>query len=284
MFEFYIDNDPPTVTLKLEGPQYEGKSTFISPASKINVVAVDEKAGVDKIYYSLNTTVVDKEYNAPVSLEKNGLQYMRIKASDYVGNTSAVITRSYFCDVDAPKLTLTIGSPKFESRDTLFISPATELKLSANDEFSGTKSIFYAAGDMDFQEYSGAITIQRSGHQMFKYTAEDHVVNKTDQQIVEVYVDDQPPVIHYHFSVDAIGQKTVRDEVYTIYPTNAMLYIAATDARAGGERIEYSINEKPVQTINPVKGFTAGNYSVLIKAYDVLGNMSSKEINFAIEK
>jgi hypothetical protein len=63
-----------------------------------------------------------------------------------------------------------------------------------------------------------------------------------------------------------------------------MLYIAATDANSGGEKINYRINEGSLLGDNPVKGFTAGNYIIEVNAFDVLGNKSTQEIKFAIEK
>jgi len=110
------------------------------------------------------------------------------------------------------------------------------------------------------------------------------VNNKNEIKKQEVFVDNQAPVIHYHFSVESIGKKTVRDEIYTIYPTNTMLYIAATDASSGGEKIEYRINDGVVLSANPIKNLTPGNYLIEVDAFDVLGNKSVEKIKFAIEK
>ena len=60
--------------------------------------------------------------------------------------------------------------------------------------------------------------------------------------------------------------------------------IAPTDARSGGERIEYSINGGVAKTANPIKGLAPGNYHIVVKAFDVLGNVSSEEIKYSIEK
>jgi hypothetical protein len=93
-----------------------------------------------------------------------------------------------------------------------------------------------------------------------------------------------PPEIHYHYSIPPIGSKTIREEEYEIYPTNTLLYLAATDKESGGEIVEYSINGKPVVSEIPIQNLVPGNYIIKVIAYDVLKNKSEKEIKFSIEK
>lgn len=284
MFEFYVDKDAPNIHLELEGDQFASKYTYISTRSRITINAVDEKAGVEKVWYSINSTNIDQEYKEPISLEKSGLHYIRTKAKDYVGNISSVTTKAYYCDTEPPKLNFAVGNPKFSSRDTLFISSKTELVISGSDALSGIGTILYAIDEGEKIEYSESFKLKKKGSHSIRYLAKDKVNNETAEIVFKAYVDNVAPVIHYHFSVESIGNKTVRDEPYTIYPTNAMLYIAATDARSGGEKIEYTINGKPAQSANPLKGLAPGNYHIIVKAFDVLDNVSTREIKFSIEK
>jgi hypothetical protein len=284
VFEFYIDRDPPVVQVDILGDSYSGKYQYISPRSRISITAEDEKAGVDKILFSINSATVDQEYAEPFTPEAEGLHYIRAKANDYVGNTSALITKSFFADFQSPVSTLTVGDPKFSSRDTLFITSGSVIKINARDDHSGIASIVFSTDGDSAIQYTSSFVLSKAGAHKIVYGSIDLVKNQEKKQELEVYVDDQPPVIHHNFSVESIGNKTVREEIYTIYPTNVMLYLSATDARSGSDRIEYSINGGSVQSTNPVKGFTTGNYQVEVKAYDVLGNFSTTEIKFAIEK
>lgn len=284
VFEFYIDRDPPVISMDISGDSYTGKYTYISGRTKINITAEDEKAGVEKIQYSINSNVIDLEYTEAVSFENEGLQYVRAKATDYVGNTSPVLTKSYYGDLKSPLSTLNVGAPKFSSRDTLFISSKSKISIKATDNLSGTANILLTLNQEDQGDYQEPFFLEKPGPHKISYQAVDRVNNKEPVQILELYVDNLPPVINYNFSVESIGNKTVRDDIYTIFPTNVMLYLSATDARSGSDRIEYSINGGANQTTNPVKGFTPGNYSIEVKAYDVLGNQSSEVIKFAIEK
>ncbi len=284
VFEFYVDKDPPEVKIDLSGDSYKGKYTYISGRTHIIISAEDEKAGVDKMNYSINSNSIDQEYTEPISLQNEGLQYVRAKAIDFVGNVSPVVVKACYGDFQPPVSTLTVGAPKFSSRDTLFISSKSKISIKAVDEGSGVEGIYYSLDNDSSKSYTQPFYLDQSGAHNISHGAIDQVNNKEEGKKLEVYVDNLPPAINHDFSVESIGNKTVRDELYTIYPTNVMLYLSATDARSGSDRIEYAINGGSTQTSNPVKGFVPGNYLIEVKAYDVLGNQSSKTIKFSIEK
>ena len=134
------------------------------------------------------------------------------------------------------------------------------------------------------ETYQSPITVEKDGFHTISYQAKDNVNNIEELKKASFFVDNIAPQIYYHFSVTAIGKKTVREENYEIYPSNVMLYIAATDKASGGERIEYSINGKEKQSIIPLKGFSPGNYEIEINAYDILKNKSIQVVRFAIEE
>jgi len=284
IFEFYIDREPPKVDIEIDADLFKGKYTFVSPRSHFKISAVDEKSGVDKIFFSINNPLVENLYKEPFTLDGEGLQYIRVKVNDYVENVSPLLTKNYFCDVNAPTSNLSIGSPKYFSHDTLYITEKTPIAIISSDDQSGVSSIQYTLENNELLSYSKPFSINTPGSKTIGYLASDNVNNKESLKTQSVFIDNLPPVIIYHFSVESIGTKNVRDDVYTIYPTNAMLYIAATDARSGGEKIEYTINGGAILTENPVKSFLPGNYIVKINALDVLGNKSVQEVKFAIEK
>jgi hypothetical protein len=284
VFEFYVDNDPPAISIELIGDSYKAKNQYISSRTGIKVIANDEKSGVDKILYGINSSVLNENYKDPVNLKNEGLNIVRVKAIDFVGNTSPLLTNQFFCDIKSPSTNISVGSPKFKSRDTLFISDKTPVKISSLDEHSGISSTIYSIDKKSELNYTSGFNISESGYHMINYYSIDRVNNKEEMKLLEVFVDNIAPVIHYNFSVESIGAKNVRDEKYTIYPSNAMLYIATTDASSGGDKIEYKINNGPVLNANPITAIKPGNYIVEVTAYDVLGNKSSMEIKFAVEE
>lgn len=284
VFEFYVDDKPPVINVKIEGDSLKGKYTYVSERTKFDVTATDDKSGVHQIFYSWNSKNISNEYKQPIQLTSGGLHYLRVKAVDYVGNISPVLTKVVLCDANPPVTKLTVNGPTFSSRDTLFISSSTRIKLTADDDHSGTANIYYAEDNESPKTYEKELMLSKAGFHTISYFSTDRVGNKGKPKVLKVFVDNLPPVIYHHFSVDPIGKKTVRDETFTIYPTNVMLYIASTDANSGSKHLVYTINGGPTLTENPIKGLAAGNYEIEVRTSDVLGNESSEKIKFAIEK
>ena len=170
------------------------------------------------------------------------------------------------------------------NRDTLFITSATKIEISATDNGSGIETVNFNTDNTSYKEYKEAFNLTEPGLHKINYYSTDKVENKETALKKDVYVDNMPPVINFQFSTTPIGKKSVREEDYTIYPTSVQLYLAATDPDAGLEKIEYRVNGGPVLTEIPLKNLKPGNYEVEVKATDFLLNTSQKNIKFSIEK
>ena len=282
-FSFYIDKEAPVVSFEIVGDQFKGKSLFISERSKFQINALDEKSGVDKILYSQNKSTSDQIYSAPFEIQGAGNQIINYAASDFVGNFALAQIQQVFVDKTSPKTVLSFAGNKFYNRDTLFINSNTKLTIASSESGSGIQKIFYILDGKDKETYSIPIMVKEDGFHTLEYFATDNVNNVEIQNKSSFIVDNNPPEIHYNFSVKAIGEKTIDGKSYTIYPSNTMLYIAATDNASGGERIEYRINGKQVQSVIPLKGFMPGNYEIEINALDVLKNKATEVLRFSIE-
>lgn len=282
-YSFYIDKEAPVVSFEIVGDQFKGKSLFISERSKFQINATDEKSGVEKVTYAQNKQTPSEAYSEPFAVTGSGPQNISFAASDYVGNIALAKVQQVFVDKTNPKSGLSFGGKQFFNRDTLFITKDTKLVISSQDNASGIQKITYVLNGKASETYTHPLTIENEGFHTIEFQATDNVNNSESTNSKSFYVDNEAPSIHYNFSVKAIGTKTIRDQSYTIYPSNAMLYIAATDNASGGEHIEYRINGKQNQTIIPVKGFVPGNYEIEIVAFDVLKNKSTQVIRFSIE-
>lgn len=282
-FSFYIDKESPNVSFEIVGDQFKGKSLFISERSKFQINATDEKSGVEKVTYSQNNPLPTHVYSEPFSIQGEGMQSVSYAASDYVGNIALAKTQQVFVDKTNPKSALSFSGKQFYNRDTLFITKETKLVINSAELGSGVQKITFSLDGSAKQDYLQPVNIGTDGFHVFEYRAIDNVNNSEEVKSKSFIVDNIAPEIHYNFSVKAIGEKSVRDENYTIYPSNVMLYIAATDNASGVERIEYKINGKPVQSVIPVKGFVPGNYDIEISAFDVLKNKTTQTVRFSIE-
>ncbi len=283
VFEFYVDNSPPEVTLAVEGAKYQGNYLFISPATEINLSAKDDKSGVDKIKYGINTSLILNEYNKPVSIVNPGLNTIYYTAIDYVGNWAELATRKVYVDARAPETDIGFSGLFFFNRDTLYITKDTKIQIEYSDNESGINKIFFKIDNSEFNEYSSSIQLSEEGFHNITFYGMDNVNNEAKKKTKGVFVDQTPPIIHYQFSVPPIGSKIIRDEEYVVYPSNAIIYLGSTDYASGGKKLEYTINNNPVKTELPIKNFKPGNYYIDIIAYDELNNRQVSKLKFSIE-
>ena len=283
VFEFYIDNKPPEVTLNFEGIKYQGKYLYISPGTKIKLIATDDKSGVNKIKYRIGSSLVLKDYSEPFGIDIAGLQTIYYTAIDFVGNWTSLKNQKVFVDLNAPNTSFNLKGLSFFNRDTLYISTDTKILMDSYDKESGTRNVYYIINNKEPKEYSSPFIIYKEGFHNITYYGIDNVDNQEEHKVKGVFIDATPPVIHHQFNVPPIGSKKIRDEEYTVYPTNTIIYLGSTDYASGGKRIEYTVNNSPLKTELPIRNFKPGNYLIDIFAYDELENRQVSQLKFSIE-
>ena len=123
--------------------------------------------------------------------------------------------------------------------------------------------------------------MDEEGFNIIYFTGYDNVDN-TNNSSVSFFVDKTGPEITCQFSAPV---KYKDSEGTDIYPGYVVLFVAATDAYTGFERMTYSFNGQPEKTF---VGYISTipkrkQNTLLIKAYDKLGNETRKEIKFGVE-
>jgi len=282
-FDYYIDREPPKPELTFEEDYYEGDRDYISERTQIVLEATDDKSGVQKILYSYNGFITQEEYEGPFNPEGNSPVELLYTAIDNTDNRAEEKSREFYIDRAAPESELSFDGPVFKNRDTTFISGGTKIALDAKDAESGVKNIQFRLNDQEEKTFNQAFAPEKKGKNLIEWTATDNVNNTAETRKKIFVVDNEAPGIHYHFSVEPIGEKVVRDEKYVIYPSNTKLYIGATDDVTGEESLQYTINDSKTAKTIPVSGFEPGNYEIAIEAKDALQNKTQKTIRFAIE-
>ncbi|WP_146192270.1 OmpL47-type beta-barrel domain-containing protein [Marinilabilia rubra] len=282
VFDYYIDRSAPEVTFEFDGDFYEGDREYISARTKVKLEATDDKSGVQKILYSYNSFITNETYDEPFNPDGNSPVELSYTAVDYVENTAEEKAHNFYIDRLAPKTNISFDGPVFRNRDTVFVSSKTSLRILGEDKESGLKEISYTLNGEKFS-YDKPFSSEKNGANRLEWISVDNVNNKEALQKLVFVVDNEAPSVHYHFSVEPIGEKVVREEQYVIYPSNTKLYIGATDDVTGEESLKYTINGGTPSGKIPVGGFESGNYEIEIMVSDVLGNETAKRIRFAIE-
>lgn len=289
-FTFFVDKTPPMVFEEIVGNSYMvGNKEYSSGRSQLKVAAVDNKAGVKEIFYSLNNGEFIK-YEKPVLLSDiMGTMNVKSYAVDNVNNRSqsGASTESFSMptiDITGPTLTYKLDGPKFLQRDTMWIGPSTKIHINAKDNEAGVSRVVYSINKSAETDYSTPFTIDQNGHFLIKCTGFDNVDNLNFLSF-EVGVDNVAPEIFHHFSVKPHKQVTENNESIDVFSSDVKIFLAATDNLSGEVTINYSIDQsKPIAYRNPIEKLTTGKtYTLIISVVDKLGNKTEKSIRFKAE-
>jgi len=289
-FVFYVDKTPPMVFEEVAGNTYilAGKE-YSSGRSQLRIAAVDNKAGVKEIDYSLNGSEF-KLYEKPVYLSDIiGTVSLKSYAVDNVGNKSVSDSQSEVftmptVDITGPQIYYSFSDPAISLRDTVWIGPKTKITIRTNDIGAGVNRVNYKIKGRDEQLYTKPFTIDTLGIQNVLCTAYDNVDNVNLISFI-FGVDNKAPIIYYHYSIEPTGFLIENGESIPIFSKGVKLYLAATDNISGVDRLTYSLNNtNEVRYISPIEKFKSSTtYTLLIKSIDVLGNSSEKTIKFRVE-
>jgi len=283
--KLYVDKIAPEVTATIKGDKYKGNYLFVSERTEVEVVATDNKAGVEKITYGVNTKSRTNEYVDPFKLlPTSGVQYVNYSAIDKVKNWAKAQSKTVYLDKTAPTTSVSFSKPKFENRDTLFITKDTKIKFTNHENESGLKELAYSTDNKSNEIYTDAISIEKEGYHKINYFATDNVNNKEESKVTEFVIDNQSPKIEYSYSVQPLGTESIDGTMFQTVPSNTIIFLAATDNISGVKDIQYSINKGEWKSKNIIRYFKPGKYTIDIVAYDFLGNKSEEQITFKVIK
>lgn len=189
-------------------PEFTGinKKTFISPGSKLKIIAEDKSNGfgISKTYYRLSNGTYSTGWqttsNTAIPLDKLKLrddQYtLEYYSVDKSGNKEEMKTISLFLDNTPTKSKIILGEPKYISNNK-YIADNTPIKLSASDASSGINKtyyrIWYNTGWTSWLEYSSDFILPENGKHYIEYYSVDNNGNVEETNNQSLYVDDIPP-------------------------------------------------------------------------------------------
>ncbi len=286
-YSFYVDKTPPLLVDEILGNSFviNGKE-YSSGRTKLKLTAVDNKAGVKEIKYSINNQEY-LPYEKPFYLTSvSGSLSVISYAVDNVGNKSVANEKSTrnkaaYVDLTGPQLKYIFQGKFFKTRDTIFINKDTKIKLSAFDPESGLKSLTYSINEGKEIEYAEPFKIEEDGVKLLSVFGFDNVDN-SNRSTFNIVVDNSGPAIFSRFSILPISKKEMGGKNVDVYSSHVVLFLSATDTKVAIDRIYYSINGAAEKVYTGIlDGFKRGKeYNIKVKAYDKLGNVNEDEIMF----
>ncbi|WP_370089756.1 chitobiase/beta-hexosaminidase C-terminal domain-containing protein [Ekhidna sp.] len=289
-YNFYLDKSAPRVIDEIIGNTFiaNGKE-YYSGRTKLKLVAMDNKAGVKEIRYSVNGGEF-KLYEAPFYLTQSGNLNIEVLAMDKVNNRVRSTEFSdknnllSYVDLSGPSLSFNLSGPSFTVKDTVYISKETAISLRGTDKDSGFKEIDYQVDNGSAVTYSEAFKIEEEGFHAVTYNGYDNLSNSSTETILCI-VDNSGPEVFNRFSIDSNKSKMIEGEEYKVYPPHVVLFLSSTDRYAGLDKISYQINGGPMlpykSLIENFRKDTAYKINVLV--VDKLGNENQEEISFYID-
>ncbi len=290
---FYFDKTAPLMAADVLGDRFVvDDQVYFSGRTKLKLTAVDNKVGVKEIRYSIDGGEFGK-YDQPFYLPSvSGDHTVRYYSIDNMENQSASTGGGFeefkhtvnkiYVDLTGPSLSNSILGKQTVRNDTLLIGPSSRIRLNATDGESGLKSVTYSVNRETVENpYNDPFSITKEGAYTLEYFGYDNVNNRNVDEF-HFQVDATAPAIFFQFTVGSIGTKDGLD----VYPSDAGLFIAATDQKAGLANIYYAIDgdaEKPYG--NLINGLRRNKeHTIKARAVDRLGNESTSEVTFYIEK
>lgn len=289
-YRFYVDKSAPILVEEMMGNSYiAGGKEYSSGRSKLKLTAVDNKSGVQGIYYSLNNGKFEK-YEKPFYLSDiSGSLSILSYAIDNVNNKSSSSEKSTknktsYIDLTGPSLKYDFNGPLFRTRDSIYISKETKILLKGYDNESGLNKITFSLDASEELDFTEPFTIDGSGKHTINYTGYDNVGN-TNISSFSLIADNKGPDIFSRFSILPIGKQELNGKEIDIFSSHVVLFLSATDERVPIDRIYFSEDSANYQLYTGlVSDFKRGkHYKLNIKASDKLGNYTYDEVEFLID-
>ena len=246
IFEVYADGIAPSSYLHFSGAKkyYKTGKTYYGKGLKLKLTARDAVSGVQDIYYSINGSPY-KPYKEELSFDKEGEVILKYFSVDHVGNVEKVKTKSFFLDFTPPVIKKDLTGTTTGN----VLSKDTHIKLTATDNLSGVKGIYYSIDGKVAKVYANPLPayILGEGEHKLDFYAVDNVGNTS--------LNDDKAVIEY--SVPLIYDNT-GPEVRLVpaagcsYSKSGILYLSkdcklnfdASDDFTAVKKIEYALNSK----------------------------------------
>ena len=288
-YSFYLDKSAPMIIDELIGNTFiaNGKE-YSSGRSKVKLTAMDNKAGVKEIRYSINNGEF-LEYTKPFILTKSGKLKIQTFVTDNVNNQkiNTIMTNKSnisYVDLSGPTLGHYFQGANFKSKDTTFITKNTKIRLAAKDRASGCKRLEYSINNNAVADYDKPFSIGIEGVHLVTYSGYDNVGNSSTNSFICVE-DNIAPAIFFRFSILSNKTKTINEKIYEVFPNHVVLFLSSTDSLVGFEKLSYSVNGAPNKPYTSlIKGFKKDKlYSIKVTSVDKLGNLSDKTIEYYIE-
>lgn len=281
---FTVDLTSPETKLSINGDYTDN---VLSHHATLVIKSEDALSGVAEIKYKLDNNP-ELPYSSPIHLSVlvEGEHTITYHSIDHVKNKEEEKEFKFYVDKTPPLVIEDILGDKYIVNGKEYSSGRTKVKLTALDNKSGVKSIYYSIDGGAYQIYNEPFEVpSRSGNVTIRSYAVDNVMNKSSQaedgssKLKMSYVDLTGPNLSY--SLQGPVFKT-RDTLFISGKTSVTL--KGVDSESGLNKITYTIDKKGEQDY--AKSFTLseeGRHHVEYSGYDNVNNSNNSSFYFDVD-
>ena len=282
VYRFEVDKIPPKIQYQLIGDYvFRGKKMYVKPGFQIILFGIDNRSGLESIFYAVNGSA-ELKYQEPIRFSEAVKQKQSVVfyGIDKVGNASVKSNEKveFLFDVNAPEMDLVIDGLSVSRNDTLFVRATSSFKIEAEDKQSGVRTSSYQIDNGKIVNQSEMV-IFGDGMQTAKFRVVDFLGNRSDTTVT-YFVDNQAPVLNVKYSKPQNKQIEIESNLYDIYPSELEIRLPATDEGAGIDAIYYTVNKgRKLKYDEKISGLPLGKAVELeIFATDLLGNIKRETL------
>jgi hypothetical protein len=197
--DVFLDSTPPTSTLSIGEPKYQGMlyvQCYVTSSTVFTLDADDAGSGVESISYTVilqGHLGLWHTYTGPFTItsQGDGTYYIYYRSTDNLGNVETTKSRIVILDDTPPSTTLSVSGP-IQIGYNNYASSSTVFTLTATDAESGVATTSYDINSPSFDSgwilYSGPFNLTglADGTYTINYNSTDKVgnVESTKQYIV----------------------------------------------------------------------------------------------------
>ncbi len=209
-----------------------------------------------------------KPYSGKLSFNSEGTHKIKFRAVDPVLNWSPIQSFSVIVDKTPPVTRFTWKGPKHEKDGKTFISPKSQLIVTAEDSLSGVSHHLYRQPGDTPVKFKVKKAFSKAGDYEYEFTSSDKVGNASNWQKISFIVDDASPATTAKVEGTFFekGEKS-----YINY--GSKIRLTSNDTASGVEHVEYKVNEGPI--VKYAEPFSVGEAKSVIsyRGKDSVGNV-----------
>lgn len=189
-------------------------------------------------------------------------------------------TMHVYADGKGPTTTASLsGADVYKSNGHTYYGKGLKVSIESTDDMTGVQQTYVARDDTVFTLYQAPFMLSFERQYQIRYYGVDNVGNSESISEITFTVDATPPIINVRFSNAGSGS-----EDRSVYPVGTKVEMEAVDTLSGLGRLAYAVNSDPEQVFTQSVSFdTAGDYTVVVRASDRVGNSENQLLRFSIQ-